>query len=190
MAEIYGLYSARDGIVRYVGQTGGTRADRFKQHMRDAWWQQPKLDKWFHSEWRQGYLVECALLKSCSNEVSEQMETEWIRKFPNLLNKQKVGHFYRGDKPPKVPEIDAYIRGHSFNHEGHVGVHRSIHSDRFFVLVYTGSGIEWLEGDQEPGQTAKEGGNIWFSDLARALNARDKHRQWQKYKNWPSDREL
>jgi hypothetical protein len=43
--------------------------------------------------------------------------------------------------------------------------------DRYFVLIYTGSDFEWLEGDEAVGG----GGNIWFSDLAAAENARDRH---------------
>ena len=51
MAEIYGLYSARDGLVRYVGLTSCDRMDRFKQHKEGKWWQYTRLDRWFHSEW-------------------------------------------------------------------------------------------------------------------------------------------
>jgi hypothetical protein len=32
VAEIYGLFSGRDGRVRYVGMTAGDRHDRFKEH--------------------------------------------------------------------------------------------------------------------------------------------------------------
>lgn len=32
MMEIYALFSGRDGKVRYVGKTNGTRARRFELH--------------------------------------------------------------------------------------------------------------------------------------------------------------
>jgi hypothetical protein len=62
MAEVYALYSSRDGVVRYVGQTGGDCSDRFKQHQRQAErrWAASTLKGWFHSEWKAGYLVKCA----------------------------------------------------------------------------------------------------------------------------------
>ncbi len=55
MAEIYALYSGGDGRVRYVGQTVGLCADRFKQHLRAP---STNLYKWFHKEWSDGYPVE------------------------------------------------------------------------------------------------------------------------------------
>jgi hypothetical protein len=139
MAEIYGLYSAQDGNVRYVGQTGGTRARRFERHKSQMWFDSPSLSKWVHTEWRHGYPVECALLQWCDYDERHDVETEWIRNFPKLLNKRKVGQSYRGGRPPVPREIKDYIRGHSFNHEGHVGVHYSKIWDRFSVLFYTGS---------------------------------------------------
>src|SRR5579864_8453680 len=190
MAEVYGIYSARDGNVRYVGLTVGTRWRRFQQHKRNMWFDHPELSDWAHNEWRHGYPVEFALLQMCSNEVAEQVAGERIKKFPNLFNKRKLINSYHGIKPPKVPEIDAYMRGNSFNHEGHVGVHYSIGWDRFSVLFFGSGGIEWLIGDERPGLTANEGGNIWFSDLARALRAREQRRWWDKDKNWPPDKEL
>jgi hypothetical protein len=66
-----------------------------------------------------------------------------------------------------------------------------IHWDRYFVLIYTGRGTEWLEGDEELGYPSEEGGgDIWFSDLARALNARDEYRGRRPSMKWLPDREL
>jgi hypothetical protein len=36
MAEIYALFSGRNGLVRYVGETGGAREDRFREHIKDC----------------------------------------------------------------------------------------------------------------------------------------------------------
>ena len=178
MAEIYGLYSARDGIVRYVGQTGCDCGARFKQHKRDAWW--TSLGKWFHHEWRHGYPVQCALLQSCEYGERHHVETEWISRFPNLLNERKLP-YYRYDpkpKPPVIPEIRDYMRDHLFNVGGFRGVHWWRQIDRYAVFFYAGSEPEWLLGDEAPGW----GGNIFFSDSTTALKARDRYREYQKYK--------
>lgn len=56
----------RDGIVRYVGETGGAREDRFKELKRNP--PNTRLRDWFNTEWRHGYPVRCALLEQCSYE--------------------------------------------------------------------------------------------------------------------------
>jgi len=56
--------------------------------------------------------------------------------------------------------------------------------DRFFVLIYTGRGFEWALGDEVPGLTASQGGNIWFSDRTSAVKARDKQR-WRSVQYLP-----
>jgi hypothetical protein len=91
-----------------------------------------------------------------------------------------------GAKPSTVLEITKYMRGHGFNHEGHVGVHYTRDNDAFRVLVYTGLGNAWLPGDGEPG---RDGPDIWFSDLVPALNARDKYGERARCRGWLRDRE-
>jgi hypothetical protein len=76
MAEIYGLYTTRNGLVRYVGQSGD-RAQRLKEHQRGS------LFRWFHHEWRQGYLVQCALLEVCDDDDRHSVEQKWIWHFPS-----------------------------------------------------------------------------------------------------------
>jgi hypothetical protein len=190
MAQIYGLYSVRNGEVRYVGQTIGTCKDRFKQHCRDAG-EGPTTRpyKWFHSEWKDGYPIRWVLLQSCDNKMSDQIETEWIGRFPNLLNKRKntllTWLSYHTGKVPEIPAITAYMRAHEFNVEGRRGIHYSHQWDRYFVLVYTGRTAEWLPGDEIPG-AGPEHGNIWFSDLASAENARDAYMQlWRSLNGLP-----
>lgn len=185
MAEIYGLYSAQDGIVRYVGQTSGTRDVRFKEHKRDAEgpWTMPHLCRWFHREWKCGFLIECALLQCCDYAERRRIETEWIRRFPNLLNERKVRYWWPPDhKPPTIPEIKKYIRRHIFNAGGFRGIQYWKEIDRYSVLVYNGGEPEWLLGDAMPGG----GGNIYFSDRTEALKARDKYRQGRQ-RNWLPD---
>jgi hypothetical protein len=95
MGEIYGLYSCRDGAVRYVGETMYPRETRFKQHRRDAWKQDTPLRQWLLEEWKDGFPVRHVRLEWCENAQLSDRETEWIGKFPNLdggLNRSKQ-HF-------------------------------------------------------------------------------------------------
>jgi hypothetical protein len=183
MAEVYGLYSGRDGKVRYVGQTVGTRDLRFKEH------QSGQIGRfitpvciWIHDEWKQGYPVQCALLERCRDEARLDVEREWIAKFPNLLNELKRGHYWRHRKPPVIPEIKEYVARFVFNSGGFRGIHYWRELDRYSVLIYKGRDWEWLPGDGAPGWS----GDIWFSDRTLALTARDKYRQG-RHCNWLPD---
>jgi hypothetical protein len=144
MAEIYALYSARDGKVRHVGQTSSTRDARFKKHRQEAEgvWTVPMPPL---VEWKCGYPINHALLQMCS----DQIETEWINKFPNLLNIHKYD--YRGGKPPIISEIKNYMRSYIFNCGGFRGIHYRRDIDRYAVFIYTGFGTtEWLDGTEQP----------------------------------------
>jgi hypothetical protein len=197
MAEIYALFSGRDGIVRYVGQTTGTAGSRFEQHKRSAEHPSQPLHQWFHSEWIEGYPVNYAILQSCDASEVNDLETAWIRKFPNLLNRRKLNPWMRPGRvptPPVVQEIVAYRRRYIFNASGFRGIHYDRQWERYFVLFYSGRAPEWLIGDENPG-CGSWGGNIWFSHLPNALNARDSHREafawWCRRQgtamNWPPD---
>lgn len=186
MAEIYGLYSCKDGVVRYVGQTGGQCGDRFEQHKRHAW-NGTQLGNWLHSEWRQGYPVECVRLAWCEHEERHQVETAWMSKFPDLLNQLKVRSYSSLSKPPIIREIKQNLRDHVFNVGGFRGIHWWRQIDRYAVYIWRGSGHEWLLGDTLPGYSESEGGNIWFSDLTLALKARDEHRKLNPQTRWLPD---
>jgi hypothetical protein len=173
MAEIYALYSCRNGLVRYVGETTYSLETRFGKHRREAWLLNTPLDRWLMGEWKSGFEAKIVRLQWCSDEDRFDLETKWIWKFPNLLNRRKYPDWrrYGNIRPPKIPEITAYMREHRFNIDGRRGIHYQVSMDRFFVLIFTGSGLELLGGDEEVG-----GGNaIWFSDLAAAENARDRY---------------
>ncbi|WP_050384036.1 hypothetical protein [Bradyrhizobium pachyrhizi] len=175
MAEIYGLFSGRDGLVRYVGETGGAREDRFREHIK---YSGGALRHWFQEEWRQGYPIRCVVLQWCKYEDRFDVETAWINKFPGLLNERK--HYsWSSRKPPCVPAIVKHMRRYRYNVGGFRGVHYDVQMDRYFVLIWPSwrHGFEWARGDEAPGLTASQGGNIWFSDRTRALVARDKHRR-------------
>jgi hypothetical protein len=189
MAEIYALFSGRNGLVRYVGETGGAREDRFREHIKDR---DSSLRGWFLEEWKQGYPIRCALLQWCEYEERFAVETAWINRSPHLLNERK--HYYWSSvKPPRVPAIVKHMRRYRYNVGGFRGVHYDVQMDRYFVLIYTGSGrrhgFEWARGDEAPGLTASQGGNIWFSDRTRALIARDKQR-WSRSLQYLPDIQL
>jgi hypothetical protein len=172
MAEVYGLYSGRDGRVRYVGQTVGPCKDRFEEHKRSSW----KLRKWFRNEWTAGYPIECVLLQSCDNEVRFRVELDWMARFPDLLNERISAQTWLTaacGKPPKVPKIIDHMRRYYFNVGGFRGVHYDRRAHYYFVLTCTG---EWLLGHEMPDW----GGNIWFADPTAALNARDRDRQCRR----------
>jgi hypothetical protein len=136
---------------------------------------------WVHQEWREGFPVESALLEECGDEVRHVHETEWISKFPNLLNKRKYS--FRGGKPPIIREIKDYRARFVFNSGGLRGIHWSHDLDRYSVFVYTGGGTEWLPGDGAPGWT---GDDIWFSDRIEAVKARDDFRRL-RHSSWLPD---
>jgi len=117
MAEIYGLFSGRDGRVRYVGQTTGSHEDRFKQHLRSP---SNCLYSWFHSEWKYGYPIESVLLQSCDDAVRGPVERWWMARFPGLLNDRISGQIWLTgacSTAPKIPEITAYIRHNIYRRE-------------------------------------------------------------------------
>jgi hypothetical protein len=184
MAEVYALFSGRDGRVRYVGQTTGLCGDRFKQHLQSP---STKLNEWFRNEWRHGYPIECVRLQSCDYNVRTIVERQWMARFPGLLNDRISSQIWLKavcGKPPKVPEITAYMRRYYFNVGGFRGVHYDRHWDCYKVLLHTG---EWLFGDQCDEMMPGWGGNMWFPDRTAAVIAREKARQWRPYMKWPPD---
>jgi hypothetical protein len=165
MAEIYGLFSGRNGEVRYVGETTGAREVRFRQHQRTQLGRfVTAVYDWIHDEWRAGFPVRCALLERCNDDVRLDAEREWISKFPNLLNERKRGSYWRHQKPPVLPEIREYMARFVFNSGGFRGIHWWRELDRYSVFVYESGNGQWLRGDGAPGWT----GDIWFSDRTLA----------------------
>src|SRR5437879_5842461 len=136
MAQIYGLYSARDGRVRYVGETFIYRGLRFEGH---RYGQETKpLYRWFREEWSAGFPIRSALLQTCDQGTRFDIERKWFRRFPDLLN--RVSPSVRAEaqfaKPPLVRGIATCMRGHAFNVDGFRGVHYQRRWGRYFVLTY------------------------------------------------------
>ncbi len=178
MAEIYALWSTRDGRVRYVGEFGD-RLAQFKEH-EGRWSNQYLVRRWFHDEWRHGYLIGHALLDTCPYDKRYEVEREWIWRFPraDLLNVHKKRPWWNPTPASctRVTEIDNYMRRHKSNFEGFHNIHYDSHMGYFRVLVYDGDAARWLEGDELPGGSEP----IWFSDLARAVSARDNEQHFYR----------
>lgn len=173
MAEIYGLFSGRDGKVRYVGRTFGARDARFNAHLRIASGRYiTPVYTWVHKEWGEGFPVRSVRLQWCGSlnrQEIDAVETEWINNFPNLLNERKV-HWRPEKKSPIIPEIREYMRGFIFNVDGFRYVHYLRGYDKYAVLLRG----QWLSlGDELPGGSWR----IYFSTPTDAVRARDRYLQ-------------
>ena len=195
MADIYGLFSGRDGRVRYVGQTTDSYEERFKQHLRKP----PNIcvRDWFHREWKDGFPIECVRLDHCDNAVRSRMERLWMMRFSGLLNERISGQIWLTgmcSKHLRIPEIAAYMRRYLFNVGGFRGVRYDRHWDRFQVLIFTGYSAEWLYGENCDELLPGWGGNMWFPDRTAAVVERDKERAWRRRVgrgiDWSPDIEL
>ena len=189
MASIYGLYSCRDGVVRYVGMTTGTIDRRFLQHLRGPYNGLGIVRSWMREEWSDAFPVRVTSLERCDYSQVHERETYWINLFDNLINERK---YHRPSLPahlraptPKIPAIAKYVRNHVYNCEGRHGVHFRHSVNMYFVLVPDRHrGLRPLIGDELPGGSTA----MWFSDLARAINARDRYRGLFPKEHWPRDK--
>jgi hypothetical protein len=189
MASIYALYSARDGRVRYVGMTTGTIDRRFVQHRRGPYDGIGVVRSWMRDEWNDAFPVRAALLEWCDITQVSDREAHWINLFDNLLNTRK---YYRPQqapqcraRTPRIAVIAEYMRNHTFNFEGRHGIHYRHSLDMYFVLVPDrDEGLRPLIGDELPGGSSA----MWFSDLARAITARDRYRGLFPKMQWPRDK--
>lgn len=73
---VYGLYSSRDGELRYIGQTVHSLVDRWNQHVWNS--ANPKLpvQYWIRRERKDGFIVEMRVL--CGDAIFNVTETELI----------------------------------------------------------------------------------------------------------------
>lgn len=91
MGEIYCLYSSKDGIPRYVGQTESFARKRYARHVTCAIdMDQGDLYSWIRTEWENEYEVKHYVLQTDIIPAElDFYEEYWINQFPNLLNKKK-----------------------------------------------------------------------------------------------------
>jgi hypothetical protein len=85
---IYGLYSTRDGRVRYIGQTEYTARkclDLITTKALDR--ESGSLYEWVRDEWRADHEVRAHVLQDEIIPADlEMFETYWIEQFTGLLN--------------------------------------------------------------------------------------------------------
>jgi hypothetical protein len=88
MGAIYGLYSTRDGQVRYVGQTEHTAVKRLDLIITKALdWEPGALYDWVRNEWRAEHEVRAHVLQDdIIPDDLEMFEAYWIEQFSGLLN--------------------------------------------------------------------------------------------------------
>ena len=88
MGVIYCLFSTRDGIPRYVGQTEYSGKKRRDLHVTKALDRQSGLlYDWIRNEWREGFDVDYWTLQDDIIPADLEMyEMYWIEQFDSLLN--------------------------------------------------------------------------------------------------------
>ncbi|MCK1627399.1 hypothetical protein IVA98_30650 [Bradyrhizobium sp. 160] len=125
-----------------------------------------------HDEWRDGFPVRIALLERCEYNVVDERGTHWINLFDNLLNERK---YYRPNLPesyrartPEIPSIN-HTCGIIFS-TSRADMVSTIGTALICILSSCRIGAKAfpLIGVELPGGSRP----MWFSDLARALNAR------------------
>jgi hypothetical protein len=90
MAEVYGLMSTREHVIRYVGQTKGIADKRAWDHWRSS--SNLKVATWSREELWRGYCINCVVIEECAESTRHDRETYWMQRIPNLLNERKVNH--------------------------------------------------------------------------------------------------
>ena len=99
MGEVYCLYSSRDGLPKYVGQTEWEADRRWKKHVTNALDLVPgPLYDWMRDVARGGHYVGCHVLQSAI--IPDELrfyERYWINQFPGLFN------VYSNEAPVATP---------------------------------------------------------------------------------------
>jgi len=92
---IYGLADPRDHVVRYVGETSRTLAQRLSEHEFKP--SNKNVSEWLKSLRAQGVSPEAIVLETCPRSRWQEREIYWIAKLRNehsLMNVAKGGKFY------------------------------------------------------------------------------------------------
>jgi hypothetical protein len=97
MGVVYGLFSTRDGLVRYVGQTEYTARKRLDMIVTKALdHESGALYDWVRTEWRSGAEVRAHVLQDEIIPADlELFERYWIEQFAGLLNSEFQGESAR-----------------------------------------------------------------------------------------------
>lgn len=81
--NIYGLYSTKDGIIRYVGETTYSLEQRLAQHKCDSLTRKNKTHKcnWIRSVYKEGYEIKILQIDTATDENWEESEIFWINEY-------------------------------------------------------------------------------------------------------------
>lgn len=113
MAEIYGLFSGRDGRVRYGRTDNRSREERFKRHLRN-----PPNNLCATGFIENGKTVSRSSVRlECEDGIRRPVERWWMGRFSGLLNEQMSGQIWLNglcSKPFRIPQITAYMRRKAF----------------------------------------------------------------------------
>lgn len=96
--RIYGLYSTKDGIIRYVGETTQSLQDRLSCHKCEGLTRKIKNHRcnWIRSVYKNGYEIKIVLLDTATEETWEDAEKHWISEYRerigNLTNELDGGN--------------------------------------------------------------------------------------------------
>jgi hypothetical protein len=150
MAEIYGLVSMRNGLIRYVGQTKGTTEKRFLDHWKSK--SHPKVAAWIRAELWFGFDVDSIKIEECEDERRGSRETYWMRRLPGLLNQRKIGYrpdLITSEDREHLAQLQACIsNSYDENWQGIVGLRRYPPNDHqdfeaFGLKVCDAFGNKW-----------------------------------------------
>jgi hypothetical protein len=200
---IYGLYSTRDGKIRYIGETNHPKR-RLGQHIKGLYGE--KIDNrqiynWAGEECFKGFEIDLIVIEECDYRERRLREQFYIAKYNNLLNDrhgESIGIYGSRDDPEnklmqnKLIEINNLISEQSWNLEGFTGVTRINKTEWFYVKICA----RWTEiyeakmmnhpstipieitnyslrVVERPYEPWEEGMEHLFEDLNEAINARD-----------------
>jgi hypothetical protein len=92
ITTIYGLYSTRDNIIRYVGKSNNPKT-RLKDHVWSSVTKKNNTHKscWIRKEINDGYKIKYEILETCNLDEWPLIEIEYISKYKNLTNHHKGG---------------------------------------------------------------------------------------------------
>jgi hypothetical protein len=89
MGVIYCLFSTKDGVPRYIGQTRGEAPKRLKQHLANALDKDERgtVNAWIRDVLRKDHIAAVRIIQEdIAPKDLDMFETYWIGQFPNLLN--------------------------------------------------------------------------------------------------------
>ncbi|SRR5260221_545747 len=199
MGIIYALYSTDDDNPRYVGQTTGTLGSRLSEHRISAESGSGRsVYRWMRAKWLAGFEIDIVELNCTDNANLDASETRWITWLPGLVNDRKRLSQPEIKRRPNgciVDRIRRLNRRYIDNYQGYHGIRYWKDADAHTVTVCYGSidrcWRRYVRGDELPWVNSWQ---YWFSDLARAIDARELARA--EYSDhplvsmpWPSDQE-